>query len=82
MRNGVLRRYEENRVVPELVREAKGQDEFHLEQLRFAHDERKVRAGQRYFEALGIDYRVVTDLTPGWWQPSEQEQQIAADFEG
>jgi type III restriction enzyme len=66
---GILRYDDAGAVVLELVRETKGTEE--LERLQFPHEKRKVRAAQKHFKEVGIDYRVITDVTPGWWHSSE-----------
>lgn len=50
----------------ELVRETKGSE--NEETLRFESEKRKIRAARRYFEALDIDYRVVTGETARYWE--------------
>ena len=55
------------KVILELVRETKGQTD--PRKLQFAHETRKVKCAQKLFEALGIDYRIVTDRTVDWWRP-------------
>lgn len=50
----------------ELVRETKGTTDESA--LRFESEKRKIRAARRYFEALGIDYRVVTGETGKYWE--------------
>lgn len=50
----------------ELVRETKGSEDETA--LRFESEKRKIRAAKRYFEALGIDYRVVTGETARYWE--------------
>lgn len=54
------------KVILELVRETKGREE--IEKLQFSHEKRKIRCAQKLFEALGIDYRVVSDHTVEWWK--------------
>ncbi|RMD57990.1 hypothetical protein D6833_13350, partial [Candidatus Parcubacteria bacterium] len=67
---GILRYDDEGNIVLQLVRETKGSEE--IDQLQFPHEKRKVRAAQKHFKAIGIDYRVITDTTPTWWLPSDQ----------
>ncbi|RME47283.1 MAG: hypothetical protein D6796_07865, partial [Caldilineae bacterium] len=55
------------KVILELVRETKGQVD--PAKLQFAHETRKVKCAQKLFEALGIDYRIVTDQMADWWRP-------------
>lgn len=67
---GILRRDDTGQIVLQLVRETKGSEE--LRKLQFPHERRKVRAAQKHFKAIGLDYRVITDETPGWWRPSDE----------
>lgn len=48
-----------------LVRETKGTTD--LGKLQFSHEAIKIKCAERYFEALGIDYRVVDLRTADWW---------------
>ena len=50
----------------ELVRETKGSER--VESLRFPHEKRKVHIAERYFQLLGLDYRMVTDESQNYWQ--------------
>jgi type III restriction enzyme len=59
----------EGRTRIELVRETKGTTDESA--LRFESEKRKIRAARRYFEALGIDYRVVTGETARYWESEE-----------
>ncbi|RME42914.1 MAG: DEAD/DEAH box helicase [Caldilineae bacterium] len=59
------------KVTLELVRETKGQVD--PGKLQFAHETRKVHCAQKLFDALGVDYRVVTDKTVDWWRPDPQK---------
>lgn len=49
----------------QLVRETKGTTE--IEKLRFSNEAVKIKCAQRYFAALGIDYRVVDPRVAEWW---------------
>lgn len=63
---GILR-YDQNRnVVLHLVRETKGGED--VERLRFSNEGRKVKAAERHFKMIGVDYRMVSDTTPNWWE--------------
>ena len=64
---GVVR-IEDGKVKLQLVRETKGTAE--LDKLQHSQEEPKVRCAERYFMALGIDYRVVDPNTVKWWLPS------------
>jgi type III restriction enzyme len=65
---GILRENEAGNVILQLVRETKGQEE--IDKLRFPHEGRKVRAAQKHFKTINLDYRVITDKTPFWWRPA------------
>lgn len=68
---GIARyRSKEDRLILELVRETKGREE--IERLQFGHEKRKIECAKKLFEALGVDYRVVTDQTADWWKPSAE----------
>lgn len=60
------------KVILELVRETKGQ--IDPSKLQFAHETRKIECARKLFEALGIDYRIVTDKTADWWKPDPARQ--------
>ena len=49
------------------IRETKGTVD--IKKLRFEHEKRKIRCAQRYFAALGIDYRPISDTTQERWKP-------------
>jgi type III restriction enzyme len=66
---GILREDENGRVLLQLVRETKGHEE--LEKLRFSNEGRKVKAAQKHFDRINVDYRMVTDTTPLWWKPAD-----------
>ena len=69
---GIARyRSADDRLILELVRETKGQTD--PGKLQFAHETRKVRCAQKLFDALGIDYRIVTDRTVDWWRPDPKK---------
>ncbi len=48
----------------ELVHKTKGGVDFDL--LRFSHEKRKIECDTKVFQALGVDYRVVSDDTADW----------------
>jgi type III restriction enzyme len=58
----------DHRIILELVRETKGREE--LKELQFPHERRKIACAEKLFQALDIDYRVVTDQ-PDWWRPGD-----------
>jgi type III restriction enzyme len=60
-----IARYKDGKILLELVRETKGREE--LADLQFPHEARKIRCATKHFEAIGIDYRVVSDETVDWW---------------
>lgn len=66
---GILREGEHGNVILKLVRETKGQED--IDKLRFSHEGRKVRAAQKHFDAINVDYRMITDTTPFWWRPKK-----------
>jgi type III restriction enzyme len=66
---GIARYSEDGKMVLELVRETKGREE--LEGLQFPSERRKIECAQKHFQAVGIDYRVVTDQVPDWWRAGE-----------
>jgi len=70
---GILRRSDDGHITLELVRETKGTAE--LERLQFPHERRKIRAAERHFEAIGVDYRVITDECKTWWMPAPSTQE-------
>lgn len=69
---GILRYNEVGETVLQLVRETKGTED--LAALQFSHERRKIKAAEKHFREVGIEYRVVTDETEEWWRtPPEQE---------
>lgn len=60
------------KITLELVRETKGQTD--PAKLQFAHETRKIQCARKLFDALGIDYRIVTDKTADWWKPEPAQQ--------
>jgi type III restriction enzyme len=67
---GIARYGPDRRIILELVRETKGTTE--LERLQFPHERRKVVCATKHFEAVGIDYRVVSDETVDWWRAARE----------
>jgi len=65
---GILRYDDQGRVVLKLIRETKGREVTSL--LRFSNEGRKIDAASKHFSTLGLDYRVVTDQTNDWYEPS------------
>lgn len=68
-------RYQDGKILLQLVRETKGGEE--LERLRFPHEKRKILCARKHFESIGIDYRVVTDETPAWWEHGDDQLDLA-----
>ena len=64
---GIARIDVEGKPVIHKIRETKGTAD--IKKLRFEHEKRKIRCAQRYFAALGIDYRPISDTTQEWWKP-------------
>lgn len=67
---GVIRFDENKSMKLHLVRETKGNLDSNL--LQFANEGRKISCAEKHFEALGMDYRVVTDQIPFWWKKKEK----------
>ena len=65
---GLVRFTGDGSVSVELIRETKGSDD--PGKLRFAVEGRKIKVAQRYFAALGIDYRHLSPKVVQYWQPS------------
>lgn len=59
-----------------IVRETKGNED--ILKLRFSSEARKIVCGYKYFQALGVDYRAVTDKTADWTEKSASEYRIKA----
>jgi type III restriction enzyme len=64
---GIARLDADGKPVIHKIRETKGTVD--IKKLRFEHEKRKIRCAQRYFAALGIDYRPISDTTQEWWKP-------------
>jgi type III restriction enzyme len=65
-----IARYRDGKILLELVRETKGKEE--LEGLQFPNEARKIHCAQKHFQAVGIDYRVVSDQSADWWLPAAE----------
>ncbi|REB11151.1 type III restriction endonuclease subunit R [Sporosarcina sp. BI001-red] len=75
----IVRKYDkEDRLKLELVRETKGG--IKLDELRFPHEKRKILCAKKYFEKIGVNYRVVTGESHDWMELNESEQ-LAIDTE-
>lgn len=69
---GILRYGEDGRVILKLVRETKGRED--TSRLRFSHEKRKIVAAQKHFKEVGLDYRVVDDENPLWYESEEMQR--------
>lgn len=69
---GILRQAEDDGVTLELVRETKGADD--LEKLRFLNEGRKLILAERFFGALGVDYRFVSPSVQYYWESRGQTE--------
>lgn len=69
---GIARYGPDRKLILELVRETKGSTE--LDTLQFPHEKRKIECARKHFQAVGIDYRVVSDQTVEWWRAEAGEQ--------
>lgn len=67
---GILRQGADDHMTLELVRETKGSDD--LERLRFLNEGRKLILAERYFGALGINYRFVSPDVEVYWESRGQ----------
>jgi type III restriction enzyme len=56
----------------QLVRETKGNVD--PKRLRFANEGRKILCAQKHFNALGIDYRQVTDKSTDYLETVKQKK--------
>ena len=56
----------------ELIRETKGG--LKLDELRFPQEKRKILCAMKYFEKIGVNYRVVTGESYDWMELTEPEQ--------
>lgn len=63
----------------ELVRETKGGVD--LERLRFPKEKRKILCAEKYFEKLGIGYRVVTGTTYDWYREESRQTSFQKNSE-
>ncbi len=68
----IVRRYN-GKMKLELVRETKGG--VNLEDLRFPQEKRKILCAMKYFEKIGVSYRVVTSTSYDWMEIKESKQQ-------
>jgi type III restriction enzyme len=69
---GIVRYDETGRLFLQLIRETKGtQDKT---KLQFPQERRKIECARKYFNALHLDYRHITEHTPAWWLPDDVQQ--------
>jgi len=61
---GIIRSDDKGNKKIQLVRETKGTED--TAKLRFSSEGRKIQCGKKHFKAIGINYRHITDKTPGW----------------
>jgi len=69
---GILRYDDDGQVVLKLVRETKGREDPSM--LRFSNERRKINAAKKHFNEVGLDYRVVDDENPLWYEPAYIER--------
>ena len=62
------------KVILELVRETKGGTD--IDKLRFTHEARKIRVAEKFFQTIGVNYRVVDDKTADWWKSATEQGRI------
>ncbi|MEK4086087.1 restriction endonuclease [Psychrobacillus sp. FSL K6-1415] len=67
----IVRRYE-GKLKLELIRETKGN--VNLEDLRFPQEKRKIQCAMKYFDKIGVNYRVVTSSSYDWMDVKEAKQ--------
>ncbi len=67
---GIVRFSRDGAFAIELVRETKGSD--NLADLRFPNEARKIIVAQRYFAALGIDFRHLSPKADLYWLPASK----------
>lgn len=68
----IVRKYNDGKHKLELIRETKGG--VKLDDLRFPQEKRKILCAIKYFEKIGVNYRVVTDTSHDWMKLRESEQ--------
>ncbi len=68
---GILRYDDDGRVILRLVRETKGREDPSM--LRFSNERRKIEAAKKHFREVGLDYRVVDDENPLWYEAEEMQ---------
>ncbi|MGG1676875.1 DEAD/DEAH box helicase family protein [Neobacillus sp. NRS-1170] len=68
----IIRKYNDGKLKLELTRETKGG--VKLDDLRFPQEKRKILCAMKYFEKIGVSYRVVTDTSYDWMDIKESKQ--------
>lgn len=63
---GIIRKGDNGNINLELVRETKGKINENL--LQWPNEARKLKCARRYFQELGIDYRVIDGTEKKWWK--------------
>lgn len=66
---GVIRWDDDGTIKLELVRETKGAVDPNL--LQYEHEKRKIECAEAFFEAIGVDYRHITDQVAEWWKKKD-----------
>lgn len=66
---GIVRFDGDRRCILQLIRETKYK---HEDELRFPHEQRKIKCARRHFKSMGIDYRPIFREFAEWWR-SENE---------
>lgn len=75
----IVRKYNDDKLRLELVRETKGG--VKLDELRFPQEKRKILCAIKYFEKLGVSYRVVSDNTYDWYDEEKQQLNLQGSTE-
>lgn len=76
---GIVRRDEDGSLKIQIVCETKGKTD--VSQLRFAHEKRKVRIAEKYFETVGLLYLMTDGEDVNWWRPATRPHQQLLDME-
>ncbi|QDZ80159.1 DEAD/DEAH box helicase family protein [Priestia megaterium] len=71
---GIVRQSKCGKLNLDLVRETKGA--VNLDELRFPQEKRKILCAKKYFEKLGVSYRVVTDESYDWWEEEAEQLKL------
>lgn len=75
---GVLYEDPDGKRTIELIRETKGSTD--KDSLRFHSEGLKITCAEKYYDLLQIDYRVVTDEIPEWWQKEHRAKYATMDW--